>query len=410
MQNNNDRAGKKILFVDDEIQILKSLNRLFMDTEYEIFTAGSGEEALEILANETIDLVITDMRMPVMDGFQLLQKIKELYPNVLKIILSGYSEKNTILDALQKNLAKLYILKPWDNDKLILLVDQIFETENILRDVNLIHLINNTDELPTIEKSYLNIMNLIDSNADLSIIASAIEKDQAIATKILHIINSAFYEVKTGSVKQAIALLGLSTTRNIVLATSIVDSFATHKLYGSRIEKLWNHAFICSKILNIIYEKLLNKKLSELESSAGLLHNIGTVLFLKIFPEKYIEIFCRTEKEKSNLLQIELESLNVTHQQAGGYLLKWWEFPYPIVEAALYHHTPFASGIINRELIYAVNIAQHYASIILNLQVLDTFNPQVFEALEINQNQLEEAIKCCQSIERYLDCRQTMDR
>ena len=392
MPTNNDGATKTILFVDDELPILKSLNRLFMDTEYEVLTAGSGEEALEILADEKVDIVITDMRMPVMDGYQLLEKIKERHPNVLRIILSGYSEKNTILAALQKNLAKLYILKPWDNDKLILLVDQIFETENILHDSNLLDLINNTDELPTLKSSYLQIMDLIDTDADLVKIASAIERDHSVATKVLHIINSAFYDVKTGSVKHAIAFLGLSNIRNILLATSIVDSFNMSGIYGTRLEMLWNHSFICSKIVNMIYGKLLNKKLSESESSAGLLHNIGIVLLLKIFPEQYIEIFRRTEKEKNNLLQIEQESLHVTHQQAGGYLLKWWELPYPIVEAALYHHTPFATGIINHELIYAVNIAQHYASIIVKNQLSDTFDPSVFSALGINQSQLEEEI------------------
>jgi len=400
MPNNNDSATKTILFVDDELPILKSLNRLFMDTEYEVLTAGSGDEALEVLADEKVDIVITDMRMPVMDGYQLLEKIKERHPNVLRIILSGYSEKNTILAALQKNLAKLYILKPWDNNKLILLVDQIFETENILHDSNLLDLINNTDELPTLKSSYLQIMDLIDNDADLVKIASAIERDHSVATKVLHIINSAFYEVKTGSVKHAIAFLGLSNIRNILLATSIVDSFNMSGIYGTRLEMLWNHSFICSKIVNIIYEKLLNKKLSESESSAGLLHNIGIVLLLKIFPEKYIEIFRRTEKEKNNLLQIEQETLHVTHQQAGGYLLKWWELPYPIVEAALYHHTPFATGIINHELIYAVNIAQHYASIILKNQLSDTFDPSVFSALGITQSQLEQEISSLSTNDR----------
>lgn len=363
-----------------------------MDTEYEVFTAESGKRALEILAREKIDMVITDMRMPEMDGYQLLQKVKELHPTSLRIILSGYAEKNTILEALQKNIAKLYILKPWENNKLLELVDQLFETENILRDSNLFALINSIDELPTLKSSYHQIMDLIDNDADLGKIASAIEKDHAVATKILHIINSAFYEVKTGSVKHAIAYLGLSNIRNILLATSIVDSFNMNGLYGTRLEMLWNHSFICSKIVNIIYEKFLHKKLSEDNASAGLLHNIGVVLLLKLYPEKYIEIFHKAEKKENHLLQIELDSLHVTHQQTGGYLLRWWELPYPIVEAALYHHTPFATGIINRELIYSVNIAQHYASIIQNNLLADTFDPTVFNALGISQSQFEEEI------------------
>jgi len=388
----SNHTDKKILFVDDEIQILKSLSRLFMDTDYELFTADSGKAALAILAKEQIDLVITDMRMPVMDGFELLQKIQETHPHVLRIILSGYSEKNTILNALQKNLAKLYIMKPWDNNALLQVVNQIFETENILCDDNLIKLIHNTDDLPTVKNSYHQIMNLFDNNADVGKIASVIEKDPAIATKLLHIINSAFYELKTGNIKQTIAFLGLSTTKNIVLATSIVDSFTTKDRYGSQLEIIWNHSFICSQILNIIYKNLLDKKLSEIESSAGLLHNIGMALFFKIFPEKYIEIFRSIEKNKCDLLKTELDSINVTHQQAGAYLLKWWEIPYPIVEAALYHHTPFATGIINHELIYAVNIAQHYANTFVGNQLSDTLDPNVFDALGIRQSQLEEAL------------------
>ena len=384
--------AQAILFVDDEVQILKSLKRLFLDTDYEVFTAESGKEALEILAREKIDLIITDMRMPVMDGCQLLQKVKESHPSVLRVILSGYSEKSVILEALQKNIAKLYVLKPWENNKLIQLINQIFETESILCDSKLLSLINNVDELPTLKSSYLQIMDLIDKDADMGKIAIAIEKDLSVATRILHIINSAFYEVKTGSVKQAIAYLGLSNIRNILLATSIVDSLHMNGIYGSRIESLWNHSFLCSKIVNIIYEKLLHKKLSEHETSAGLLHNIGVVLLLKLFPETYIDIFHRNEKEKGNLLQIELECLHATHQQIGGYLLKWWELPYPIVEAALYHHTPFATGIINHELIYAVNIAQHYASMIMKSQLHDQIDPSVFSALGITQNQFEEEI------------------
>ena len=390
MQSN--QPDKKILFVDDELQILKSLTRLFMDTDYELFTADSGKAALAILAKEQIDLVITDMRMPIMDGFELLQKIQETHPHVLRIILSGYSEKNTILNALQKNLAKLYIMKPWDNNALLQVVNQIFETENILCDDNLIKLIHNTDDLPTVKNSYHQIMNLFDNNADVGKIASVIEKDPAIATKLLHIINSAFYELKTGNIKQTIAFLGLSTTKNIVLATSIVDSFTTKDRYGSQLEIIWNHSFICSQILNIIYKNLLDKKLSEIESSAGLLHNIGMALFFKIFPEKYIEIFRSIEKNKYDLLKTELDSVHVTHQQAGAYLLKWWEIPYPIVEAALYHHTPFATGIINHELIYAVNIAQHYANTFVGNQLSDTLDPNVFDALGIRQSQLEEAL------------------
>jgi Predicted signal transduction protein len=383
---------KEILLVDDELQILKSLKRLFVDTDYEIFTANSGKEALDILANEKINLVITDMRMPIMDGLELLRKIQESYPHVLRVILSGYSEKNTILTALKKNLAKLYIMKPWDNSSLLQAVSQIFENENILCDDKLMELINNTEELPAFKKSYHRIMDLIDNSGDIEEIANAIEKDPAITIKILHIINAAFYELKTGDVRQAIEILGLSTTRNIILGTATMDSFAMDSDNVSRLEMIKKHSFVCNQILNIIYEKLLNKKLSETESSAGLLHNIGVALFFKIFSIQYTEIFQEIEKEKCDLLELEVDSLSASHQQAGAYLLKCWGIPSPIVEAALYHHTPFDERISNHELIYAVNIAQHYAKILMDKQFSDAFDLNVFDALGICQSQLEKEL------------------
>ena len=88
---------KKILFVDDEAQILKSIRRLFMDTEYEVITAESGSEALDILANNKIDLIVSDMRMPNMSGYELLREVKRRFPHIVRIILSGLLKKESYL-------------------------------------------------------------------------------------------------------------------------------------------------------------------------------------------------------------------------------------------------------------------------------------------------------------------------
>jgi len=120
---------RRILFVDDEIHILKSLTRVFIDTDYQIFTANSGANALSILRDQEVDLIVSDMRMPNMDGYELLYKVKTEYPDIQRVILSGYADEKLIYKALQQNIAKYYISKPWENDKLIKLMDQIFETE-----------------------------------------------------------------------------------------------------------------------------------------------------------------------------------------------------------------------------------------------------------------------------------------
>lgn len=383
---------KKILFVDDELQILKALGRIFMDTDYEIYTAESGAGALAFLEKEVVDLIITDMRMPYMDGYELLTQVKKLYPNIIRIILSGYSDEKVVFNALQKNIAKIYIMKPWENDRLVTVIDQVFKTEKILTSVNLLTLINGTEHLPTIETSFQRILQLIDKEADLSSIAQEIERDQSIASKILHVANSAYYNAKTGSLKQAITYIGIQNTRNLVLSTSIIESFKSNGIVREKIEIIWNHAFVTNKLLNFIYQKHLNKKLPESLSATGLLHNIGLVLFLSNYEQEYLKLLLSTRAQRKSVEEFELEKFNVTHNEAGSYLLNWWEFPYAIVEAAMYHHKPFDERVTQGELVCALHIAQRYAWDLIKEETFDDFDLRVFEFLNISRDSFESSL------------------
>lgn len=379
---------KKILLVDDEIQILKALSRAFFDTEYDIYMAQSGEEALEILENTKINLVISDMKMPFMDGYELLSKIKQKYPKTIRIILSGYTEEKTIIKAIIKNIAKVYIFKPWNNDDLIHCVEQLFFIENLLNSNNLLVLINNLDSIPTISLNHRNILSLIETDEDIKIISDEIEKDLAISTNLLHVANSALYGVKTGSVKQAVTYLGLQNTKLLITSTSIINSINSSNK-NSNFEKLWDHSLLTNKILSLIYEKFLKKKLPETCLSAGLLHNIGILTMNHELTDKYIS----TDNICDNLLKLEKEEFGVTHQEVGGYLLSWWELPFPIVEAALFHHNPFDDAILNKELVLSVHIAQKYAWEFLNEPIITPFYPETFVALKIEQYEFEERLK-----------------
>jgi YesN/AraC family two-component response regulator len=112
-----------ILFVDDEKQILKAIKREFFDSEYEIVTADSGQAALDIMEQTKIDLIITDMRMPEMDGYELLRRVKETYPSTRRIILSGYADENIIKDALNNGLTEFYLFKPWGSREIITAIE-----------------------------------------------------------------------------------------------------------------------------------------------------------------------------------------------------------------------------------------------------------------------------------------------
>ena len=118
----------KILCVDDEKSVLKALERLFLDTDYEIMTAESGEEGLEILRNnEHIQLVVSDYRMPRMNGVDFLKEVCKLQPDTVRIVLSGYADTAAIVEAINEGKIYKFIPKPWNDDELKVTLSKALE-------------------------------------------------------------------------------------------------------------------------------------------------------------------------------------------------------------------------------------------------------------------------------------------
>ncbi|BBO99721.1 two-component system response regulator [Sulfuriferula nivalis] len=125
-----------ILFVDDEANILSALKRLFRPFGYRIFTAESGAAGLEVMAHESVDLVVSDMRMPEMNGAQFLEKTRENWPDTVRILLTGYAEIGATIDAINKGRIYRYISKPWEDNDIILTVKQALDTKLLEREKN----------------------------------------------------------------------------------------------------------------------------------------------------------------------------------------------------------------------------------------------------------------------------------
>lgn len=120
-------APSALLFVDDEANILNALRRLFRPLGYKIFTADSGAEALALLEHEAVDLVISDMRMPQMDGAQLLEQVRAKWPDTLRILLTGYADVSSTIAAINRGEIYRYIAKPWEDNDIILVVRHALE-------------------------------------------------------------------------------------------------------------------------------------------------------------------------------------------------------------------------------------------------------------------------------------------
>ena len=108
-----------VLFVDDEINILSSLKRLFRPVGYSVLLANNVEEGLELLNRESVDLVVSDMRMPKMNGAVFLAEVKNQWPEIVRILLTGYEDVRSIVEAINSGEIFKYVNKPWNDDELI---------------------------------------------------------------------------------------------------------------------------------------------------------------------------------------------------------------------------------------------------------------------------------------------------
>lgn len=123
-----------MLCVDDEPNILSALKRLFRSTGFQVLTADSGAAALEMLERESVDLVMSDMRMPHMDGAQLLEQVKDRWPGVTRLLLTGYSDVSSTIAAINRGQVQRYITKPWNDEEIVLIVREVFERRALEQD------------------------------------------------------------------------------------------------------------------------------------------------------------------------------------------------------------------------------------------------------------------------------------
>ncbi len=126
--------NSKILIVDDEENILSALKRLFRKENYQILTAVSAEEALQIMDEQEVDLIISDLKMPVTNGVEFFTQAKEKKPDALRIMLTGYADLKSVIEAIDKGEVYRFLLKPWDDDELKMTIKQALEFYYLQKD------------------------------------------------------------------------------------------------------------------------------------------------------------------------------------------------------------------------------------------------------------------------------------
>jgi putative nucleotidyltransferase with HDIG domain len=335
---------KQILFVDDEPMILEGLRRMLrgLRDEWDMTFTQGGHEALESMAKRPFDVIVSDMRMPEMDGGQLLSKVKERYPHTVRIILSGHSDKEAIMRTVR--LAHQYLSKPCDADILKATISRSCALRDLLGQENLKQLVSQMESLPSLPELYAQLVDLLQSpDVSLQKIGEVIAKDLGMTAKILQLVNSAFFGIPrhVSSPAQAVSLLGLDTVKALVITIGIFSQFDKDRLGRLGIESLWAHSIRTGAIAKgIAAVEGLPKSQVDDALMGGLLHDVGKLVLAANIPGKYGEVLEQARAQGISLHDAEQTLLDATHAAVGAYLAGLWGLPESIVETIAFHHNP----------------------------------------------------------------------
>jgi putative nucleotidyltransferase with HDIG domain len=352
---------KQILFVDDDCNILEGLQRMFRSrrAEWDIQCVMSGAEALEIMNEKAIDLIITDMRMPEMDGAELLHEVMKRHPSVIRMIFSGQADSEMTTKAV--GVAHQFISKPCNPEILKSIIQRAINLKSLLLYSSLIDAISEMDTLPSVPALYIEMTKELQSpEPSIQKVGRIIERDPGMAVKILQIVNSAFFGLRRNisNPADAVFFLGLDRVQHLFLALHMFSKFSSSQNSSFSIQLLWDHSFSTAMLAKTIAEREeMSKEVVGDSFTAGLLHDIGKLMLACRLPDRHAEAVNIAQRDAIPLWLAEHQVLSVTHAEIGAYLLGLWGLPDSIVEAVAYHHRPMESGNTAFCALTAVHIA-----------------------------------------------------
>ncbi|MCH8125723.1 HDOD domain-containing protein [candidate division KSB1 bacterium] len=335
---------KQILFVDDEIDLLQGLRRMLrgMRNVWSMSFASSGEEALNLMADIDIDVIVSDLQMPGMDGIELLSKIREKHPNCIRIVLSGQSNIETVMHLV--GIAHQYLSKPCDTELLKSTIKRSCTLREAVSNKSIIKIIAKIDTVPSLPAVYTELIEEMQSdNSSVKKVGEIVSRDVGMTAKILKLVNSSYFGLPrhVATPTDATILLGVETITSLVLSAHAFSQFDTKKILGLSIDDVIFHSLEIGRLANrIAIKEQINKSDADHALLGGLLHDCGKLVLAANLSDDYISTLELMNSENIGFTEAEQKVFGTTHAEVGGALLGIWGLPDPVVEAVTFHHTP----------------------------------------------------------------------
>jgi HD-like signal output (HDOD) protein len=347
----------RILFVDDEQAILDGLRDLLRKERrrWDMAFALGGQEALEALARQPFDVVVSDIRMPGIDGAQLLTQIKAKYPCVARIVLTGHADRDAVLRALP--VAHQFLTKPCDAGALRVAIERTQALHALLASGEIRDIVGRLTTLPSVPQTYLALTDAArDSRKGLSDMTAIVQRDPSMSTKVLQLVNSAYFgnTQPIASIQQAVMYLGIELLKGLALTGNVFGTMGKLAIEGFSLEALQTRSLRTACLAKRFVE---DPRKAEEAFTAALVADVGQIIIAMGLRKGYQDVLRQARDTGRPLHQVELETLGITHAEVGAYLLGVWNLPFPIIEGVAYHHRPNALGDGPCEMLAALHAA-----------------------------------------------------
>lgn len=341
---------RQVLFVDDDVRVLDGLKRMLrpMRAEWDIECASQPAHALALLQERRFDAIVADMRMPGMDGAELLARAREIRPAAVRIILSGHADRQAAVRSV--GLAHHCLAKPCDAVLLMSTVSRACDLRDMLPDTPLAGTVCGLAALPSRPDVYRAMRELATAgDGTLRDVAALVEQDLAMTARVLQLVNSSFFGLgrPVADVAQAVASLGMDAIRALVHSSTAFTG--CDDAHAEALERLWRHGRLVGLLAAaIVALEDGDAMMRATARQAGILHDIGRLVLLTgatggaggghgtgACEPAGIEPGAADPRRSGDLGDHE-------HAAVGASLMGLWGLPAGIVEAIADHHAPRA--------------------------------------------------------------------
>jgi HD-like signal output (HDOD) protein len=332
---------KRILFVDDEKNILDGLRRLLYTTRdrWEMEFVTSGPEALLACERQPFDVVVSDLRMPGMNGAELLGEIRDRYPSTARLVLSGYSD--VALAAKAVPVAYSVISKPCNAVEIKNAIDRVCALQDVLCSPKLREVVGRIGHLPSLSTTYISLTQALrDENTSVAAVVKIIEQDIAMSAKVLQVANCGFFGLpqRVSNLQHAVSYLGMDAIRTMALYAETFRIFVPDRRIPATLwPEIQGHALETACIAGSLP---LSRETRDISVIGALLHDVGTLVLASSIPQEFSAVLATMKASNMSQSEAEEQVLGVSHAEVGAYLLGLWGINRLAVEAIAHHHRP----------------------------------------------------------------------